>query len=308
MSAVLLGIKLVDIEVLHLGCFTIVPASLDVLTTAGVEDADDRVASVIKQTKTKYWLVGSVRGTARVAEEKFQAQANLVVGMLAVCAASMYQHGAHGFRIGVVMSPVEAYGPSAWLSWTERKRTLTTHHKFLSKQDFEVSQELVKQLQDEDILNVACRFFQNETRTPLEEAITKAVYWYSEAHRESVPVMKLVKYWSAVEIFFSISQAEITRSVSSGLAAVLVFGGFAFVPLADYIKTKRRIADLYTARSKAVHRASHSHVSELDAAELSQWVAWMLINMVAFQMRGYTTVEQIKEHSDRLDARMMDAS
>ena len=120
--------------------------------------------------------------------------------------------------------------------------------------------------------------------------------------------MKLVKYWSAVETFFSINQTEITRSVSAGLAAVLVFGGFEFVPIADYITTKRRIAELYSARSKAVHRASHRHVSALDAAELSQWVAWMLINMVSFQMQGYKSVAQIKEHSNRLDVRMMEAS
>ena len=162
-----LGVELVNIDVLHLGCFTIVPASVDVLTSAGVEDTDDRAVSVIKQTKAKYWLVGSVRGTTRVAEEKFRAQAELLVGMLAICAASMYQHGAHGFRIGVVMSPEEAYGPSAWLSWGERIRTLTTHQKFVSKQDFQLSRELVKQLQDEEILNVACRFFQSDARTPL---------------------------------------------------------------------------------------------------------------------------------------------
>lgn len=302
------GIKFVDIAVLDLGSFKIVPASVDVLAEAGVEDVDGLAAKSIELTAMQYWLVGGYRGTARVAEQKFRIHAELLVGILAVYAASMYRNGARAFRIGIVMSPEAAYGQSAWFSWAESNRRLITHRKFRAQQDLPINRELLGHLSDEGVLDAACRFFQADTRTPLEEAIVKAVYWYSEAHRELVPVMKLVKYWSAIETFFSINGTDITQSVSGGLASVLVFGGFAFVPPEDYRATRRRISDLYSARSRAVHRASYNHVSELDASVLSQWVAWMLINMVSFQMRGYRTLDEIKAHVDRLDAEMMNVS
>lgn len=202
------------------------------------------------------------------------------------------------------MSPVDAYGPSAWLSWAKGKSGLTMHHGFIDKQTLKITQELVGQFRATGIIESACQIFENTARSNLGEAISRAVYWYSEAHRESVPVMKLVKYWSAVETFFSTNQTDITKSVSAGLTAVLVFGGCGFIPASEYFNTKRRVAALYSARSRAVHRASHRHVSQLDAAELSQWTAWMLINMIYFHANGYITVDQIKQQADRLDARM----
>lgn len=300
----ILGVELVGVDSLKLGDFKIVTAPADALSAAGVDDVDDHAGKITELTKATHWLIGSTRGTVRVAEEKFRAQAELLVGILTIYAASMYQRGATGFRIGVVMSPEEAHGPAAWSSWTDRERTLTMHRRFVGKQNLEITQDLVNQLEDEKVVAAACQFFQSDIRSPLEEAIAKAVYWYSSAHRESVPVMKLVKYWSAVETFFSMDQAKITQAVSAGLTAVLVFGGLGFVPHDDYFATKRRVAELYSARSKALHRASHSHVSEMDAADLSQWVAWMLISMISFSMRGFTTVEQIKTLSDRIDAKV----
>lgn len=224
------------------------------------------------------------------------------MGILAIAAASMFKNGAKGFRISIVMSPVDAYGPSSWLSWTKRDQTLITHAKYLSSQDFKIDAELERQFRDSGLFFKALELLQADARTPLEDAIARAVYWYSDAHREAVPVMKLIKYWSCVETFFSKENKDITKSVSTGLACVLVFGGYNFVPRTDYAATKKRIAKLYGLRSRALHGAAHRHVLWQDAAVLSQWVAWMIINMVKFVERGYTRIEQIKEMSDKLDA------
>lgn len=302
------GLELVGVESLELGSMRVVPAAVSHLDAAGVKHENSDVGKTIETTKTRLWLIGSARGTATVAEEKFRAQAEITVGMLAVSAAAMYEYGATGFRIGVVMSPEEAYGKSAWLSWTERERTLTTHMKFVRSQDFKIDANLVRQFNDVRVFARAFALFQAEARTPLVEAITRALYWYSDAHWEAVPVMKLVKYWSCVETFFSAEHKDIARSVSVGLTCVLVFGDFDFVPLADYAATKKRIVKLYDLRSRAMHRAAHRHVSKRDAADLSQWVAWMLINIVALVERGYTQVGQIKEISERLDAQVRSAA
>jgi hypothetical protein len=138
-------------------------------------------------------------------------------------------------------------------------------------------------------------------RTELEEAIARTVYWYSDAHRDPVLVMKLIKYWSCVEAFFSFEKEEITHAVSAGLASILVFGGFRFVPLSEYGALKRQIVDLYSLRSRAVHRGSHQHTKERDVAQFSQWVAWMIISMVALVEQGYTNLKAVKAQTDRLD-------
>ncbi|MCP5984248.1 hypothetical protein NL349_26725, partial [Klebsiella pneumoniae] len=95
-----------------------------------------------------------------------------------------------------------------------------------------------------------------------------------------------------IEAFFSGDQKDITRSVSVGLASVLVFGGYQFAPVEDYPVLKKRIAKLYGLRSKAVHRASRTHITENDVAELSHRVAQLLANAISFSERGYKTTEE----------------
>jgi len=113
--------------------------------------------------------------------------------------------------------------------------------------------------------------------------------------------MQLIKYWSCVEAFFSFNDEGITHAVSSGLASLLTFGGFRFVPVEEYSTLKKNISTFYKHRSRAVHQGSHQHVTERDLAQFSQWVAWMIISIVALVEQGYSTLEQVKEQTDRLD-------
>lgn len=119
--------------------------------------------------------------------------------------------------------------------------------------------------------------------------------------KEQVRQVKLVKYWSCVEAFFSFDDEKITNAVSAGLASILVFGGFQFIPPSEYGATKKQIVNLYGPRLRAVHRGSHQHATERDVALFSQWVAWIIINMVELAERGYTTLKEVKEQTDRLD-------
>lgn len=152
-----------------------------------------------------------------------------------------------------------------------------------------------------NIFNRAFKIFESSSRTELEEAIARGIYWYSDAHRDTISVMKLIKYWSCIETFFSFENKDITNSVSAGLASVLVYGGFEFAEVDEYINLKKKISKLYNMRSRAVHGGSYNHVSEINIAEISQWTAWMLINMISLTERGYTQTSQIKIKTDQLD-------
>ena len=84
--------------------------------------------------------------------------------------------------------------------------------------------------------------------------------------------MRLLKFWTWAATFFSGDRTDITESVSFGLAASIVYGNFHFLtPLSLYF-LKKRLKSMYADRSAAAHRASHTHVSDKDVADLSQWI------------------------------------
>lgn len=297
----LLGIELDGVVSFALGAMTILPMSVDLFDSAGVKHDHVNVPRLLELNKQYFWLKGTMHGTPSVAQQKFSEQAALTVGMLAITAASMYEWGASGFRIGIVMTAEDATGRSVWFSWDERERGLTTHYTYRRSQPLPVNKALSNESDMVRMVHRAFAILQASDRSPLEEAIARAVYWYSDAHRDPVLVMKLVKYWSCVEAFFSFENEEITHAVSAGLASILVFGGFHFVPLSEYGTVKKQIADLYSLRSRAVHRGSHHHTTEQHVTQFSQWVAWMIITMVALVEAGYTTLKEVKEQTDRLD-------
>lgn len=300
----LYGIELDGVDSFELGDMTILRMSVDVFDSAGVKHDHVDVPHLIELNKHYLWLRGNAHGTPNVAEQKFSGQAALTVGILAIAAASLYERGASGFRIGIVMTPEGAAGRSMWFSWHERDRGLITHLSSYRGQPFPVNTALGKESDMIRMLFRAVTILQSSDRKPLEEAIARAVYWYSDAHRDPVLVMKLVKYWSCVEAFFSFENEEITHSVSAGLASILVFGGFGFVPPTEYNALKKQIVDLYSLRSRAVHQGTHQHTTERDVAKFSQWIAWMIVSMVALVELGFTTLKEVKVETDRLDGQV----
>lgn len=298
----LYGLKMEGVDSITIGPIEIVASLQSHLEAARIRHNHVNLSKILEANSQYLWLVGSERGTPRVSQEKFSEQAALAVGMLAVHAGAIYDRGASAFRIGVVMSPEEGHERAVWFSWEDiRDALLTAHCQFIKSQPFVIDDSVSKELASNNIVVRAFEIFRSDKKTDLEKAITNAIYWYSDAHRDIVLTMKLIKYWSCVETFFSMDKKDITKSVSIGLTAVLVYGGYKFVPEKEYISFKKRIAKLYDLRSHAVHRASYKHVSERDISELSQWIAWMIINMISFVERGYTQVEQIMEVAVKFD-------
>ncbi|MCW5666229.1 MAG: hypothetical protein KIT35_20555 [Piscinibacter sp.] len=199
------------------------------------------------------------------------------------------------------MSGHDSHGDATWFSWDAETANFTTHGSGLRGVPFEIDSGLREQLYQASTFATAVKIFEAETRTPLEEAIARGFHWFADAHRDPTPVMQFVKYWSCIETFFSIDEEEITKSVSVGVSAVLVFGGYEFAPRSEYTALKKRIAKLYGQRSQAVHRASRHHVMASDVADLSRLTAQLLINMVSFVERGYKTPDAIKQHSMQID-------
>jgi Apea-like HEPN len=296
------GVEFKDINDLVLGTFTLMRPSVRHLDVMGVDHGWADVPKIIAGYRdSELWLQGSVRGTPRVAESRFRILSDLVAGLLAVAAAVLPKSGATRIFISPNMTGHNSHGDATWFSWEEPSAKFTIHSSGIRGVPFVIDSNLREQLYQVSTIATAMRIFEAETRTPLEEAIARGFHWFADAHRDPTPVMQFVKYWSCIETFFSIDKEEITKSVSIGVAAVLVFGGYEFAPRDEYSNIKKRVTSLYKLRSKAVHQASRSHITKLDVAELSRYAAQLLINAVSFVERGYQRPDEIKRHSMRLD-------
>lgn len=296
------GVELKGIDDLTLGSFKLLRPSTGHLETMGVDHEWANVSKVIEGYRDReLWLQGCVRGTPRVVESRFRTLADLIAGLLAVAVGVLSKSGATRVFISPNMSGHDSHGDATWFSWEAEAANFTTHGSGLRGVPFEIDSGLREQLYQASTFATAMRIFEAETRTPLEEAIARGFHWFADAHRDPTPVMQFVKYWSCIETFFSNDRDEITKSVSIGIAAVLVFGGYEFVPQSDYAKVKGRAANLYALRSQAVHRASRTHVNERDVADLSRYAAQLLINMLSFVERGYQSPGEIKQHCMRLN-------
>jgi hypothetical protein len=113
--------------------------------------------------------------------------------------------------------------------------------------------------------------------------------------------MQFVKLWTCAECFFAIDNEQITELNATGIATILAFAGFRIIETEAYPEFKRRVKRLYGLRSKAIHRAEFGHVERVDLDELSHWVAWVVISMIALAERGYQTLRQVHEQTQRLD-------
>ncbi|WP_186041391.1 HEPN domain-containing protein [Burkholderia gladioli] len=300
------GVELKDDSPLLLGNVRILKISTNYFSEIKVDAHHIDVEKMCPPEQGRLWITGSVRGTARVAERKFSDQTTLTVGVLAIAAASMYELGASKFRIGIEMKPQNVGNRVSWFSWSDTARSLTAHYASPSQQLLPVDEMLSQSSDMIAMIHRTLSIVQKDGgRTELEEAIARAVFWYSDAHRDSVLVMQFIKYWSCVEAFFSIEKDDITEAVTSGLAAQMIFGGFHFVPPNEYRKLKAEMAKFYGLRSQAMHRASHNRIAERDAARFSQLVAWLIISMVGLVTQGYTKLDEIKVETKRLDALAM---
>lgn len=296
------GVDFRDIDALPLGSSMLLRPSVKVLDGTGVDHGFADISSCIAVYRhNELWLMGIAHGTQAVAERRFRALADLLAGYLAVAAAVIYEAGATQVFISSNMAVHDTHGRATWFSWEEEGANFAFHGTQFLGVPFVIDANLRQQLTEVSVMRTALRIFESDARTELEEAIARGFHWFADAHRDATRVMQFVKYWSCIETFFSKGAEEITQSLARGVAAVLVFGGYAFAPIESYLHLKKRIADLYDARSKAVHRALRDHVDDTEIAELSHYTAQLLVNTLSFVERGYKTLAQVKEQCERLD-------
>jgi hypothetical protein len=294
------GLNLMDQDCIDLGALRIQKADkalLNSMKCGGLLDKQE----IFKLFDGTVWLVGRVAGSPDIARERFGLNASLAVGLLGVCAAILYPGALWRTSVHAMLSPTLDRKPAPLLVWEHEKDYASLSFSGKGTQDLPLDSGRVNFLIKECFLKEMASLIGKPSRTELQDAVVRAIYWMSDAYRDRNKVMQFIKLWTCMECFFAISNEGITEANAKGIASTITYGGYRLAVPSEYGETKRRVKRLYALRSKALHRAQFGHVKTSDLDELAAWVAWIIVTMVSFSQRGYTTLRQLAEQIVRLD-------
>jgi hypothetical protein len=293
------GVELLNLQSLRLGEFILAEPTSDLFAELGAkQQVDLGAADCVGRGPC---LIGSVFGTQDFAKREFRLRAELVIGIISAVAAMSYEAGAAPFRITLEMSPEGAHSAARYVFWPEETGDVAHVRHWSDHQALRIDPELARYLEDTPYLRHAFAMTQRGDLSSLEQDILRGFFWYSDAQRDTVRVMQLIKYWSCAEAIFSGDGEAITKSVSEGVAGILVFGGFEFKRVDEYQNIVKTLSSIYGKRSKAVHGAHHDHVTRADISVLSQWTGYLLLGLLALVVEhGYTESIEVKAQTTRL--------
>lgn len=296
------GIELEGIDRVRLGELTLIRPTEGELERIGAKLSEDfKIDQAFGHSPC---LIGSVYGTESYAKREFRFRADMTIGVVAAVAAASYEKGSVPFRISVEMAASGAQGVARYVYWNDDEPSITQVRNWSEHQSLKINPDMADYLQSTPYIQHAFGLASRKDLSPLEDTMVRSFFWFSDAQRDTVPVMQLVKFWSCAEGFFSENGVEITKSVSEGVAGILVFG-VNFKSPDEYKDTVSKLAKMYALRSKAVHGAHHSHVTHSDIVRLSQYTGWMLLGIAGLiAENGYTKSEQVRSQTERLARQM----
>jgi len=265
--------------------------------------ADERLYDVISREYGNSTIIkGHQTGTDAAAQAAFYHTSELCLSVLRLYACVLYEWAISAVRIRLVNTCLGSYGNASSVGWAiNDKNVVFTRY-------FRPGDQLVLNKAQLDHLKTHCFFTQLGSliekcdRNELEQAIVRSVYWFGEAEKDQEKVGKWLKLWSCVEAFFSSGGESITESNARGVAALLVFGGYALEESHNYASLKSKMKRFYVLRSRAIHRGEYQHIDDVTLQEFSYITAWIVIVMVSLSAKGYTRLAQVKAETNRLDA------
>ncbi len=297
------GLELGDMDRVDLGPMFICTPNLSLLGEVQFGGAVTK-EWIEKDFSEGLWLIGRSSGSPKTAFARFDHHTLLVTGILAVCGAILYEGAIWKSHLRTGLSPQRQSDTTAVFRWDPAGANPTVHRAWGSDRKLPLNQSLVAYLRKECFLDELGQLPSKENKTEVEAAIERALYWFADAHGDRNATMRFIKLWSCVECFFTISKDKITEAIVRGIAITLTFAGYQIGSVEEYPKLTRRLKKLYELRSGALHHAEFDRVQSKDLQDLSRWVGWVIISMMALAQRGYTLLKAIKEQTDRLDDSM----
>ena len=256
---------------------------------------------IYEQLSDSLWLTGCANGSPYKARESFQHKTILAVGILGIYGSILYKGQIWQTRVNATISSFDNRKTATSISWVGTGENLSYSRSWGPEQDLPFTAESLAYLKETCFLEQMGALIDNPQPSELDISILRSIYWFSEAYKDRNPIMQFTKLWVCAESFFSGDREKIVSSNVKGITAILLFAGFNVITPEQSRKTKKRIEDLYDLRSRALHQATFHEISNKDLCELSHWIAWVIISMVALSQKGYKTNRQVMEQVERLN-------
>lgn len=254
-----------------------------------------------KEFRSKVVIIGEELGSKSKAEEKFYKTSEFILSLIRLYAVACQEKFIHRINIRLINS---AYGETSFangISWSANDLKPIYSRRGAYHQPLYVGKDDFESFRRDWYFGLAESLIDKKEKTQLEELISRSIFWFGDAQKDSALTMKFVKLWTCVECFFSIGGDELTENNAKGIASLLVFGGFRIKPPSDYSRLKARLKKLYAFRSRAVHSAITEHIGLVALEEFATYVSWVILTMLSLVDRGYSRVEEVLEQTNRLD-------
>ncbi|WP_421091787.1 hypothetical protein [Pseudomonas asiatica] len=300
------GLRLVGVNQVRVGKLTVQTPDLAILQNCVAYES--MIDGAWGRMKSGLWVSAEITGSRKYAEKQFFKDVKAACGLLAVTLTTVLEKGGYAVRLTPSMDGRIRPSAATWFSIETSSHELCTSSSMRGFQSIDLDDALVKQLHESEWFVELAEIIQRNSGTDAEHAVRRAIYWFFDAQTDTSEEMQLVKFWSCIECFFSFENSgETTNKIKRGLTALLTFGSYGFASLDKWKELEKEIDTLYELRSRAVHDASHSHVSERDIITISKWAAWVILEITGLISIGYETRAQIKVQTDRLAAMLQKA-
>ena len=220
------GLELSDMDRLDLGTVFICkpdPALLQEVQFGGAITKE----WIMKDFSDGLWLIGRSSGSPKTSLARFDHHTVLVIGMLAVCGAILFEGSIWQSHLRTGLSPQRQSNTTAAFRWDLAGANPTVHRLWGSDRALPLNQKVVTYLRKECFLDEFSKLPSKEDKTEIEEAVERALYWFADAHGDRNTTMRFIKLWSCVECFFTINKEEVTEAnVREGIAITLTFAGY----------------------------------------------------------------------------------
>ncbi|WP_429886017.1 hypothetical protein [Geoalkalibacter halelectricus] len=253
-----------------------------------------------KNFKGKIVIRGEVRGDQEKSKEKFVDNCQLVVNMLRLIASTFYEQGYSRKYVSINLPSGKSSGSIQYLSSDISRSGLILGWSSTEPEEMPINIEMVEELREYYFFNELISFAWEQDQTEIESSIITAIHWFGEAQNERSLDNSFMLHWTAIETVFSIGKDYIAENIAVGLSTLLAFGGYKIISPEDKETTYYQIKNLYSKRSKVIHRGHRKKVTTEDIIEISKYSKWVILTLLGLRNKGFRTLSELKNETDRI--------
>jgi len=210
------------------------------------------------------------------------------------------------FKINLVSDFSLENNDSIGININKKSVILNFNSKMSLKQNFKIHKDLINDFNKfyflEELISVLNK--PKNKKTPLEIAISNAIYWISEAQNTDKAHIAFINFWTSIEsLTYNTNNSEdegSTQAIKKNTSILLAHGGYGFYSTNEYFDLKSRINRLYDKRSKIIHEGELENLNSNDLAEICEYSTRLTLEILGLSILEIKTLNEIEENVKRI--------